>query len=138
MNLKRCVSAIGIASTLLCQTALAEKNQITFKNQRGSILELNILADNKIEGYFTTAVASKTCPDAMNKKRPITGYLIGNALTFSVVYPMCESVLSVSGNLDKKKTAIDTISILNKQASDIIHEGPGARFIGHDSYQKIS
>lgn len=137
MNLKRCVGAIGVISTLLCQTAFAE-NEITFKNQRGSILELNILADNKIEGYFTTAVASKTCPDAINKKRPITGYLIGNAITFSVVYPMCESVLSVSGNLDNEKTTIDTISILNKQASDIIHEGPGARFIGHDSYQKIS
>ena len=137
MNFKQCLSAIAIASTL-CQTAFAETNDITFKNQRGSILELNILADNKIEGYFTTAVASKTCPDAINKKRPITGYLIGNALTFSVVYPMCESVLSVSGNLDNEKTAIDTISILNKQASDIIHEGPGARLIGHDSYQKIS
>lgn len=138
MNLKRCVVAISVVSTLLCQTALAEKNELTFKNQRGSILELHLLADNKIEGYFTTAVASKTCPTAINKKRPITGYLIGNAITFSVVYPMCKSVLSVSGNLDNKKTTIDTISILNKQASDIIHEGPGARFIGHDSYQKIS
>lgn len=137
MNLKRYVGAIGVISTLLCQTAFAE-NEITFKNQRGSILELNIFADNKIEGYFTTAVASKTCPDAINKKRPITGYLIGNAITFSVVYPMCESVLSISGNLDNEKTVIDTISILNKQANDIIHEGPGARFIGHDSYQKIS
>lgn len=137
MNL-RCVGAIAIVSTLLCQTAFAEKNAMTFKNQRGSILELHILADNKIEGYFTTAVASKTCPNAINKKRPITGYLIGNAITFSVVYPMCESVLSVSGNLDNEKATIDTIAILNKQAGDITHEGPGARFIGHDSYQKIS
>ncbi len=50
---------------------------------------------------------------------------------------MCESVLSVSGNFDNEKKAIDTIAILNKQASDITREGPGARFIGHDSYQKI-
>jgi hypothetical protein len=63
--------------------------------------------------------------------------MIGNALTFSVVYPMCDSVLSVTGNLDKDKTIIDTLSILNKQADDIIHEGPGARFIGHDSYKKV-
>ena len=28
-------------------------------------------------------------------------------------------------------------SILNKQAADSIHEGPGARFIDHDFYNKI-
>ncbi len=137
MGFKRCLSVITVATTLLSQTVFAEKNEITFQNQRGSILKLNILADNKINGYFTTAVASKTCPEAINQKRPITGYLVGNAITFSVVYPMCESVLSVSGNFDNQKTVIDTITILNKQANDITREGPGARFIGHDSYQKV-
>ncbi|MDI9819768.1 MULTISPECIES: avidin/streptavidin family protein [unclassified Legionella] len=137
MNFKLSLSITAVATTLLCQAVFAEKNEITFKNQRGSVLELNILADNKIAGYFTTAVASKTCPEAVNKKRPITGYLIGNAITFSVVYPMCESVLSVSGNFDNEKKSIDTLAILNKQATDVTHEGPGARFIGHDSYQKI-
>ena len=138
MNFKTFFYATTIISSLLSQSALAEQNTITFKNQRGSILELNRLPDNKVEGYFTTAVASKTCPDAINKKRPITGYIVGNALTFSVVYPMCESVLSVTGNIDETQESIDTISILNKQATDITHEGPGARFIGHDSYNKIS
>lgn len=51
---------------------------------------------------------------------------------------MCEFVLSVTGNLDETQASIDTISILNKQATDIIHEGPGARFIGHDSYRKMA
>jgi len=137
MNLKTFFFASTIISSLLSQSAFAEQNAITFKNQRGSILELSILADNKIEGYFTTAVASKTCPQAINKKRPITGYIVGNALTVSVVYPMCDSVLSISGNFDKAQKSIDTISILNKQAVDITHEGPGARFIGHDFYNKI-
>ena len=137
MKFKPFFYATTIASSLLYHSAFAEQTTITFKNQRGSILELNILSDNKIEGYFTTAVASKTCPQAINKKRSITGYIVGNALTFSVVYPMCDSVLSVSGNLDKTENSIDTISILNKQADDITHEGPGARFIGHDFYKKI-
>lgn len=128
--------ATTIVSSMLCQPAFAEQHAITFKNQRGSILELNILADNKIEGYFTTAVASKTCPQAINNKRPITGYMVGNALAISVVYPMCESVLSITGNFGKAQSSIDTMSILNKQAADIIHEGPGARFIGHDYYKK--
>lgn len=137
MNFKTLFYASTIISSLLSHSAFAEPNAITFKNKRGSVLELNILPDNSVEGYFTTAVASKTCPEAINKKRPITGYIVGNALTFSVVYPMCESVLSVTGNLDETLSFIDTISILNKQATDIIHEGPGARFIGHDSYSKI-
>jgi len=62
---------------------------------------------------------------------------VGNAITFSVVYPTCESVLSVCGNLDNEKNTIDTLSILNKQAGDITREGPGARFIAHDFYQKM-
>jgi hypothetical protein len=107
-----------------------------FKNQRGSILEFNSLADNKIKGYFTTAVASKSCPDAIGTKRPIVGYTVGNAMTFSVVYPMCNSVLSITGNFSKNQASIDTISILNLQSDDITLEGPSARFIGHDSYKK--
>ena len=137
MNSKTIFYISIIASLLLTQAAFAEQDTMTFKNQRGSILELNILSDNKIEGYFTTAVASKTCPQAINTKRPITGYKVGNAITFSVVYPMCDSLLSFSGNFDKAQKSIDTISILNKQAADITQEGPGARFIGHDFYSKI-
>ena len=114
MHIKSFFYTTTLASLLLTQSAFADQNTMTFKNQRGSILELNILSDNKIDGYFTTAVASKTCPQAIHKKRPITGYIVGNALTFTVVYPMCESVLSITGNIDKAQKTIDTISILNK------------------------
>ena len=137
MSFKSFFCATIALSSLFTHAVVAAPKEITYKNERGSILTLNFLADNKIERYFTTAVASKTCPQAINQKRPITGYMVGNVLSFSVVYPMCESVLSVSGHLDKNLHAIDAISILNKQASDITHEGPGARFIGHDSYKKI-
>ncbi|AUH71726.1 Avidin family [Legionella sainthelensi] len=137
MNFKSFICATIALYSLFEQSAFAAEKSITFKNERGSILELNILSDNKIEGYFTTAVASKTCPKAIDQKRPITGYMTGNALSFSVVYPMCESVLSVSGHFDKDQKTIDTISILNKQSNDITREGPGARFIGHDSYKRI-
>ena len=130
----RVLSATIIASALMCQPAISAQKTMSFKNQRGSTLELTVLDGNKIEGFFTTAVASKSCPEAINTKRPITGYIVGNAITFSVVYPMCESVLSISGNLDKDQKTIDTIAILSKQAVDVAHEGPGARFIAHDSY----
>lgn len=138
MNFKVICSTTLLAATLFCQPLHASHDKLTFKNQRGSVLELNVLDDNKIEGYFTTAVASKTCPEAIGKKRPVLGYIVGNAITLSVVYPKCGSVLSITGNLGKNQKTIDTISILNRQAEDITHEGPGARFIGHDSYKQIS
>ena len=136
MKIKALYLALGLSS-LMCSSLYAAQDELVFKNQRGSLLEIRVLEDNRIEGDFTTAVASKTCPQAVGEKRPITGFMVGNALSFSVVYPMCDSVLSVTGNMDNDKTMIDSLSILNKQADDIIHEGPGARFIGHESYKKV-
>lgn len=125
-----------IASALFSPITQAQ-DMSTYKNHRGSILEIQKLEDHVITGSFTTAVTSKTCPQALNQKRPITGYMIGNALSFSVFYPMCDSVLSITGNISADETSIDTISILNKQAADVTKEGPGARFIGHDLYEKV-
>ncbi|MGQ3890038.1 avidin/streptavidin family protein [Legionella sp. CNM-1927-20] len=126
-----------ITFAVLSPSVFAAQKIITFKNERGSILQLNMGSNNKVGGYFTTAVASKTCLQAINVKRPITGFMIGNAITISIVYPMCKSVLSLSGNFDKNKQTLDTISILNKQSDNITHEGPGARFIGHDFYKRL-
>lgn len=138
MNRKKILCAtFAAASFLICQSSIAAQDKLIFKNERGSVLEFSILENNKIEGHFTTAVASPSCPQAIGKKQPIIGYTIGNAMTFSVVYPMCDSLLTVSGNFDKNKKGIDTISILNKQSIDITHEGPGARFIGHDFFKKV-
>src|SRR5438477_9543963 len=101
---------LGCASfILLLQPVLAKPSTMVFKNQRGSILEITRLSDNKIDGYFTTAVASKSCPQAVEKKRPISGYIIGNAITFTIAYPMCESVVSVTGNFDRDQKSIDTM-----------------------------
>lgn len=127
----------SVLLSFLSTTIFAHGKTMIFKNQRGSILELKELPNHKIEGYFTTAVASKTCPKAIHQKEPLTGYLLGNALSFSVGYPMCHSVVSIIGNFNKQETSIDTLSILNKQSSDIEHEGPGSRMIGHDVYTKI-
>ena len=136
MLLKKLGLAV-IGFSVLSQSCFAA-NAITYKNERGSVLELTLLPDNKIEGFFTTAVASKECQEkAIGKKQPIIGYTTGNVVSFSVVYPQCGSVLSVIGNFDDKQNIIDTMAILNRQATDIIHEGPGSRLIGHDTYKKI-
>ncbi len=57
---KMAISLFG--AILLSTTSYALDKTITFKNQRGSTLEITFLADNQLIGYFTTAVASKSCP----------------------------------------------------------------------------
>ncbi|KTC65031.1 Uncharacterised protein (plasmid) [Legionella adelaidensis] len=105
-----------------------------YKNQRGSLLELTFLPDNKTEGYFTSAVASKECPQAIGQRHPIIGYWIGNALTFSVIYEQCGSLYSVVGNFDKMQNSIDVIGLINHQSDDIVGKDCSARFISHDTY----
>ncbi|MBA2656198.1 MAG: hypothetical protein H0U70_04350 [Tatlockia sp.] len=136
MTIKNLTFSI-LAMTLICSSVFAEQGVQTYKNQRGSLLELEIIGDNKIQGFFTTAVASKSCPEAIGKKQPIIGYTVGNALTFSVVYPSCGSVVSITGNFLKKQSKIDTLSIVNHQSNNVTHEGPDSRFIGHDRYHKV-
>lgn len=127
--------------SLLCATSAVYAASVpptfNFQNQRGSVLNIMMLDNHSITGTFTTAVASKTCPQAVNQTRPIKGYWIGNAVSFSVFYPDCGSVLSIIGNLSQDQTSLDTMSILNKQAEDVTTEGPGARFIGHDFYRVL-
>ena len=137
MTLKNLACTI-LATTLICPSVFAEQGMQTYKNQRGSLLEIEIMPDNKIQGFFTTAVASKSCQEAIGKKQPIIGYTVGNALTFSVVYPDCGSVVSITGNfVNHRHHRIDTLSIVNHQSDNVTHEGPGTRFIGHDSYRKV-
>ncbi len=82
-------------------------------------------------------MAFKSCQEAIGKKQPIVGYTVGNAITFSVVYQNCGSVVSITGNFVKNQKKIDTLSIINHQSDDVVHEAPGSRFIGHDRYHKI-
>lgn len=121
---------------ILSQNSYAENKIITYKNTRGSILKLQINSDNTLSGYFTTAVASKECQQAIGMKRPIVGYIAKNALTFSVSYPEC-GVLNFIGNIENKQTVIDTTAIVAHPSSQIEKEGPGARMISHDVFIKV-
>lgn len=131
-----CIAAISVI-ILSANPLYAAQSSIKYKNNRGSELTINIGKEHNVTGHFITAVASKSCPQAIGTKRPIIGYVSGNALTFSTVYPMCDSVLSFSGNFFDNKKSIDTLSILIHQAKDIIHQGPGDRFIGNDTFHKV-
>lgn len=128
---------VAVITTLLSQTAFAENNPISYKNTRGSTLILQINQDNTLSGFFTTAVASKECQQAIGMKRPIIGYIVKNALTFSVSYPEC-GVVTFIGNIENDNQIIDTTSIVAHSSKEIAKEGPGARMIGHDVFNRVN
>jgi hypothetical protein len=126
----------ALVSSFFCQNLFAESNTINYKNTRGSILNLNINTDNTLSGFFTTAVASKDCQQAIGMKRPIVGYIVKNALTFSVSYPGC-GVVTFIGNIENKQKTIDTTALVSHQSNQIAKEGPGARMISHDTFEQF-
>lgn len=110
---------------------------MVFKNNYGSILEITVNDDDSVQGYFTTKVATKDCPQVVGQKRPVVGFLTGNALTLSIDYPSCGSALSIIGNLKKDNNIIDTTWVAAHQV-DPTKDRLSARFIGHNKYKRIS
>lgn len=135
MKLKN-ICYLAMVLSLFNQSVFAEHNTMIYKNTHGSTLELQINSDNTLTGYFTTAVASKECQQAIGMKRPIVGYIAKNALTFSVSYPEC-GVLTFVGNIENHQKTIDTIDIVAHPSKQIAKEGPGARMISHDTFNRI-
>lgn len=129
-----CSLAIGLIST--ASAATAENDTSTWKNTRGSTLTLQFLDKNAISGTFTTAVATKQCPKAVGLKRDINGFVVKNAITISVSYPDCGTVLTFIGNIDKQNGTLETTSILAQQADQVFVEGNGIQLITHDSFKK--
>jgi hypothetical protein len=136
VKFKTTSAAALLGLSLLSQTVIAANETITYKNARGSVLTLHFTSKDTLSGTFTTAVASKECQQVIGQERPIIGYIIDNAITISVDYPTCGSVLSFIGNIESDKKIIDTTSILAHQSTQIATQGPGARFIGHDIFKQ--
>ncbi len=113
----------------------ANPNTLNFKNQYGSHLELTVGKQNALTGTFITAVASKECQDAIGQKRPIIGYIDGTAITLSVNYPSCGSILTLTGHINQKRDTIEATSILAHQMTSFT-QGPGSQFIGHNTFVK--
>src|SRR5690348_7854364 len=98
---------VAVFFSLFTQSVFAESNAVTYKNTKGSILQLKINPDNTLTGSFTTAVASKECQQAIGMKRPLAGYIAKNAIAFSVSYPEC-GVITFIGNIEDDQKLIDT------------------------------
>ena len=137
MNLKRLGYTAVLSFAFLSQMSFAaEQETMVFKNLHGSILEITIGKDDSVQGYFTTKVATKDCQQVVGQKRPVVGFLTGNALTLSIDYPSCGSALSIIGNLKDKKF-LDTTWIATHQA-DPSKNSLSAQFMGHNKYIRIS
>lgn len=132
----RNIGYVAVIFSLLNQPVFAESNGMMYQNTRGSILKLEINSDHTLSGFFTTAVASKECQQAIGMKRPIIGYIAKNALTFSVSYPEC-GVVTFVGNIENNKKLIDTTAIVAHPSSQIAKEGPGVRIISHDVFNRV-
>lgn len=111
-------------------------NAVTYRNSYGSILILQINSNKTLSGNFTSAIATKECPQAIGMKRPIIGFIEKNALTMSVSYPGC-GVVNFIGNIEDNNQIIDTISIIAHESHHIAKERPGALLIGHDVFHRI-
>lgn len=119
-------------------TAIAKNDLIThYKNARGSNLTVQVDENNNITGTFTTAVATKQCPQAVGVEQSIIGYIVNNALTISIAYPDCGSVLTFIGNIDKNSGYIDVTSILAQQSNKILDNGNGVQLITHDTFKRL-
>jgi len=137
MKLKKIIGLFSIVLPLSSQTAFSASDTITYQNTRGSVLTLKFGPNPVLTGQFTTAVASKECQQAIGTHRPIVGYIVDNALAFSVSYPMCGSVITLIGNIEKNKALIDMTGIVAHQSTNIAKEGPGARMISHDVFTRV-
>lgn len=128
----------GLIMTTQTSFATTAEEKMVFKNEKGSVLEFTSNKEGALTGYFTTAVASKDCQQAVGKKRPLVGFLTGNAFTVSIDYPDCGSALSIVGNMGKENKSLDTTWVVVHQAPAASNKDLGATFVGHNSYKRVS
>lgn len=133
MKLGTLACATLLSLSFANQTVFANQNTtVNYKNSRGSTLELNFTGTDSVTGSFTTAVATKECQDVVGKARPVSGFVLGNAITFSVDYPACGSVVTFSGHLNEDKSKIDSIAIVTHQSTGAF----GSQFISNDIFKQ--
>ena len=133
LNMKTYAMLMGFL--IASHNVSANPTTLTFKNEYGSNLELHVENQKALTGTFTTAVASKECQEVIGQKRPIIGYIDGTAITFSVNYPSCGSILTFTGHINQKRDTIKAISIVAHQMKSFT-QGPGSQFIGQNTFVK--
>ena len=112
----------------------------SYKNQRGSVMNLEWSAEKDkagtLSGTFTTAVSNNKCKDVVGKPAPVSGVYVGNAVALTVSYPGCDSVLAMSGNVDKDRSEMNLHWLLTRQGQDTVQESWDTTLTGVDHFKK--
>lgn len=133
------LAAIKFTSVLGAALDAGDAETFVLKNNRGSVLQLTKHFSNDhinagtITGTFTTAVARKHCKDVIGVPMPITGFFNGDAVSYSINYPTCKSVIATTGNFDTKNN-LHVLWIVTSQAENSETTDWNSRLVGHDDY----
>lgn len=127
----------GVICGVLSQGVFAQA--LIFKNQRGSIMTLNLEPQEgntgSITGSFTTAVGN--CKADMRKPMPLKGFYNGNAISVSINFPHCQQVVAMTGHLLDSNQALTTLWQDATQANDPQNIDWRSNVFGADQYARI-
>lgn len=127
----------GVLLGLALSSQALWAGSITYKNHRGSVLELQFSDKNQLNGFFTTAVASKECSDVIGTKIPVIGYVDSTAITISMNYPSCGSIVTLTGHVSANKDKINAIALIAHQQS-LFAQGAGTETITNEVFSRES
>lgn len=68
-----------------------------WKNESGSILKLDNIDGNQLEGEFTNKASGTFCKDT---PYPMSGLIDNNKLTFTVIFQECSTITVWNANLE--------------------------------------
>ncbi|GLQ20797.1 avidin/streptavidin family protein [Algimonas porphyrae] len=80
-----------------CQTASAHEMDGLWINEAGSAVEISVAADGSLTGHYRTELGA---PDAQSRF-PLTGWVQGDVIAFSVSFTDFGSITSWSGQLSE-------------------------------------
>jgi len=135
---------VSMLAMMFCVNSYAfnfANKTVQFRNHHGS--KFTVIGHKKghlsgtFTGTFTSAVALPHCSRIVNKARPITGFYNGNAISITVNYPSCGTILTWIGNVDRKQN-FHAMWLDTTQAADPHGKNFGSRTIGHEVFQAIS
>ncbi len=133
-------NSVMIATSFLCisYSAVSQAQELIYKNQRGSIMELVLHPQEgntgTITGTFTTAVGN--CKTDMGVPVPITGFFNGNVISVSVNFPHCKQVVAMTGHLLEEDNALYTLWLDASQSADPMKKDWTANISGADYYKR--
>lgn len=135
------LESLALISILSLSTlAHAQPQTLTFKNQRGSTMNITLTEEGNstgtIKGTFTTAVGS--CQIEVGKPMALAGFYSGNAVTLSVNYPKCKKTIAMIGHFTKDRTELNTLWMVAEESADPQGKNWNANIVGSDHYAKLT